>query len=512
MKFIEVVRTYEVAAEATATREVVAAPLVGRFAAEVERLGRAVGESSEDETWSAFLRRCRRTLRDLATTPLSPADGAFGLDASADYLSVLLERARGSYAEQMLGRAELCVIAMRDAARDTTNPLGKRTLDVLSTGPAAASGLVVKPQHLDSVRTWLAGAAPEVRLLTEHEMTGLGQVESLVVIGPSFWFPAHLLGAPRAEMTCFVHFDFLRDREPDTRLFVGSATAPGTRIRSMVVDVDAFPEENVVDVAVLIPTIDWDALARATSASPVSPGDADPDAVEANLLLLAGGFSVYLEAVDGPTIDVVVDLEPGLRPRLRNEKTRSVAPGHYIVVRSAGGTGDYIPSIADSRMKRRAPVLRSLQVEWKAALRSQIRERGYWRVERELREMGITSPNLRYRLWHNSIRTRSPNDFRLLMEYIGLGDRSAEIWTAMGEIFEAHLRAGQEVRKLLEQAVLAADVEDLLKTGRVDVSLGEMDAGTLSVLRVEGRSPSTSAVAEDELRVLTRVEDDLWQG
>ena len=64
------------------------------------------------------------------------------------------------------------------------------------------------------------------------------------------------------------------------------------------------------------------------------------------LFLLADGYSVYLEAADGPTIDVVVDIDSGT-PRLRSERTRAIARGDFVVLRSEGGSGDYIMRVID---------------------------------------------------------------------------------------------------------------------------------------------------------------------
>ena len=510
MRFAKAVATYEVASRATATRETVPFPSLRRLAGEIRRMSRAIEPFEDDELWGAFIRRCRRTLRDLSTTPLPPSHPALEVMDAAVPLAELAAHARGSYPEDVVARADLCVVAIGDAARDDANPLGALVAEILSTGNFVASGLVVKTRHLDAVRSWLLSVAPGARVVTEGELTGISGLESLVVVGPSYWFPPHLTSAPRAEVICFVHYDFLRDREHDTRIFSGAHRSPGTRIRSSAT-APATATDDEIEAELLVPTVDWEALARASGVRRIAAED-EVEAVPANLFLLADGYSVYLEASDGPTIDVVVDLEPGSRPRLRSERTRTIGPGDYVVLRSEGGLGDYIPGIADSRMGGRAARLRATQREWKAALREKVRERGFSRVERDLRSLGVISPNLRYRLWRHSLRSRDPNDFRILMEYVGLEERAAEIWNAMGEIFEAHLRAGQDVRKLLEEAVLAADVEQLIQTGRVDVRLRDMDAGTLSVLRVEGRSPETTAVDEDELRVLMRVEADLWQG
>lgn len=508
MRFSETARTYEVSRRATATRETVASPLVRRLAGEVRRLSRALRVLDDDELWTAVIRRLRRSLRELGSTPLCPGSAPFGLTTSVDYLRALVMQAQGNYADGLVARAELCVSALADLSHDAANPFGDLVLEILTTGDLSQSALLVKTPYLDDVARWLDRTASAVPLVTEAELSRLTAIETLVVAGPSYWFANHVLTAPRAEAICVVHYDALCDQQRPAQLFSGSHRSPGTPIRSA--SVGEAREHDSVDVDILVPTVDWNALTRVSGGRRRSADDVD--AVLANLFLLADGHAVYLEASEGPTIDVVTDLEPGGTPRLRSQKTRAIEPGDYIVLRSQGGSGDYIPSIADALLGKRATPLRSAQARWKDALRETVRAKGFARVERDLRSLGVTSPNLRYRLWRNSLRSRDPNDFRILLEYIRLGDEAAALWTAMGEIFEAHLRAGQEVRKLLEKAVLTTDTEQLVRSGRIDVRLAEMDAGTLSLVRIEARSPETLAVDEDDLRVMTKVEPDLWQG
>ncbi len=508
MSFTEAVEVYQVAVRAVATRETIDAPLARRFAGEVRRLSRAMNDFNDDELWKAVIRRARRTLRELASTPLAPADPVFDLGSCVEHLASLVGQARNNYPSTLVARGDLCVAALAELSHDNTNRFGDLIVEVLLIGDVSMSGLLVQTPHLDAVRRWLLKSASGVRLLTAGEAARLSALESLVVAGPSYWFPPYILSAPRAESICFIHYAFLRDQESHTRMFTGSNGSIGTAIRSR--SPMSLPTEDEIEVGLLVPTIDWETLAR-VSGGHRSSNDDDIEEVPANLFLLADGYSVYLEASDGPTIDVV-DLEAEARPRLRSEQTRAVGPGDFIVLRSEGGTGDYIPTIADSLLGNRAVLLRAMQRRWKTALRSMIREQGFSRVDRDLRDLGVSSPNLRYRLWRNSLRSRDPKDFRVLLEYIGLGDEAGGIWSAMGEIFEAHVRAGQDVRKLLEEAVIATDPERLIQTGRVDVRLSEMEAGTLSVLRVEGRAPETVMVDEDNLRVMMKVEPDLWQG
>src|SRR5690349_1638179 len=114
MKFVEAVRAYEVARCAVATRETVDSPLVRRLARETRRLSQALRDSDEDNLWMAVMRRLRRTLRELGTTPLAPGSAEFGLASTVSYLNALLDQAKGSYPEEVVARAALCVAALVD--------------------------------------------------------------------------------------------------------------------------------------------------------------------------------------------------------------------------------------------------------------------------------------------------------------------------------------------------------------------------------------------------------------
>jgi hypothetical protein len=508
VNFAETVSLYDLAIRATATRETATFAIGARFATEVRHLKRELEGFEEDETWGAFARRCRRTLWDLNITPLPPADAAFGLADSVAYLTELTVQMRGSYPDRLIARGELCIAALRDLIVFSANPLGSLAVSVLETGDLAKSGLVVRSRYVEEVDSWLQEAVSQVRLVTVGQLATLTGLETLVIIGPSCFYPAHVLGAPRAELICFVHFDWIRDSDPDTRLFARSGPSIGARIRSAP-SAQPTSDDESLDAYLLVPMVDWNALERTMGAHRAGSAE-DPDFVDASVFLLAGGYSVCLETVDGSSIEVV-DVEAEAKRRLRTERTDAIDIGSYIVLRSEGGSGDYIPEVADRHLGRRAVRLRALQVSWKRALRDKIRAFGFARVNRDLRSRGIKSPNLRYRLWHRSIRTQNPTDFKILMTYLGLESRADELWVAMGEINDAHMWAGQAVRRSLEDGVKASDLEQLLQTGRVDVRLTDLDAGTLSVLKVVGRAPETASVHEEDLRVLRRVEGDLWQ-
>jgi hypothetical protein len=69
------------------------------------------------------------------------------------------------------------------------------------------------------------------------------------------------------------------------------------------------------------------------------------------------------------------------------------------------------------------------------------------------------------------------------MEYIGLKDKHQDYWDALTIIVSAHQRAGYKIRDALLACVKEADVDDLLRRGRMDFTIGE-DSARLTAARV----------------------------
>jgi len=499
---------YETAHYATATRELVDFEPVRLFARTAKRFLATSADWSEDDLMVLCIRRMWRMLRQISSAPLPLSHAALGLGEASLFLDSLLTQLTFGYPDNVVALGRLAQGHLAALAGSEHNPLGDAALDVLRTGDLERSALLVRSTpYIDPVQGWIDHEAAGVRVLLARQLEDIRGLESMVVVGPSCWYPAHVVNAPRAELLTFAHYRWVRDTEPNAGLFAGAAVASIRTPR----DTTHPPAEvgALIDAEEIAPKVDWDALAAASGASPHAASD-EADTVPASLLLLAGGYSVYLETLDGPTI-YVVDPEADGAQRLRSDPARSVSPGTYIVLRSAGTRGDFIHEIANRHLGQRAEHVRALQSQWKEALRGEVRQKGFSRVERELRQMGVEATNLRYRLHPQSIRTRNPRDFALLLRYVGLGDRIDAVWAAMERIAEAHVSAGQEVRRLLEQKVLSSDLSELKRSGWRDIELEDSAAGTLSILRVEARSPETRFVPEGWLRVLEKVEPDLWQ-
>lgn len=261
----------------------------------------------------------------------------------------------------------------------------------------------------------------------------------------------------------------------------------------------------------LVPVTDWAAIASGTG----TRGDQDaerPDMVDAYLFLLASEQAIYVEAEEGSRAYVV---ELGEGKELHLVPTRSIQPGTYIVAR-VDGEGDYIPAIADALLGDQAERLRFAQQRWTESLQQLIASAGMRAVISRLKAAGSARAkhgNVRRWASSDSIRTADREDFRAIMQVIGLASEEDSLWQDMDLIDQAHLRAGQVVRKLLNREIRKGDTRELERRGWQGYDVKEIEGeGALRVARVEARAPETVRISARQTRELFSVERDLWQG
>jgi hypothetical protein len=111
-----------------------------------------------------------------------------------------------------------------------------------------------------------------------------------------------------------------------------------------------------------------------------------------------------------------------------------------------------------------------------------------------------------------SIRPARFSDLDLLLEFVGLGERSKTIWNDMKRLTRAHVQAGQRLRHLLEDEIESADLTALTIAGELKVELDVVGAGSLGIYRVQEIANASVDVPSSWLRVAQLIEGDLWQG
>ncbi len=500
---------YEVAQCCTATRETVEHPAVRRYVLDVRSLNRSIVDRPDDELLGLIGKRARRARWDLHSIPLPLDSSTVDAHGSSESLKDLADRVGRAYGEALASLAVSTAGSLDEVGRSTDCPLGDRVIEILSTGnPSRSAVLVRRGEFVGPISTWLQNCmGSAVRVITQEELSVIEPLETLVILGPSRWYHRYVMGAPRAEQMAFVHFAWVSDDAQSEALLPGAESAGVVRpIRGGHTMVSDLPIE---DAEGLVPSIDWDAVVQASRRESEV---AEQGMVESNAYVLSGGYSVYLEALEGPRI-YVIDLEADGTQRVRNEPTRSVSGGDHLLLRSARGGDDYIRTIANRLLGHEALQLRGLQERWKKALRDKVvRVGGVEPARADLQRLGTRVQNVSYWMSMENIRTLWREDFEILMDYIGLEGQAPTLWPAMKRISDAHTRAGSHLRQLLEAQVLDSDLTELRRAGRMDFELEGVDAGVLSIFRVESRSPTTTEVPQSWLRWPEKLEGDSWLG
>ena len=497
MRLIDANQIYDTAEACTATREAVDHPGVATFVQCTRQLLAEAAPHLEDELASALVRVVKRARWNMHSTPMHLSAPELGLGALAAALARHAEQASVAYGERVADPASEAAALLSGLAQCNEDPMGSRIAEILGTGRRAGrpswSGARRSRQRSSSRCSATAEGSP-----SSPRSSSAASRRSRPWLSPvrRGWYQAHVIGAPRAEQLCFVHYGWIRDEESGGGLIEGArSTGVTRRIR---IATPAWPVGgDTIDARDLAPEVDWAALVSAPGVRGQDDRVAEP--VQANAFLLAGDHLVYLPAAEGPRVDVI-DLDPDSHQVVQSRPARSVAPGDYLLLRSVEAGEDYLQAVANTRLGADAAQLRDLQAHWKEALWRYVMRNGHGATVQAMFDGGAAVANIGYWLLPDSIRTQNPSDFEILMGLIGLGPQTAELWEAMGRIRRAHTWAGAQIRKLLEEQILRSDLTELHRSGQLDCELEGVDAGALSIFRVEGRSPEPVMVQPSWLR------------
>lgn len=470
------------------------------FSAAVGILLRNAGERLDSDYWQSIARPLRALRWRLATVPLPVNSPGVGVQAIADLVIPRLRRCH-QITPDLAMNAEALADELEHLWACGDDPLG----DVVRLAVATASApaiLLIDGRAVPPV----SEAFPGIRVMTSAELmrTAAGEV---VAVGPSAKFPRRILQAPRAEHFTFIRYGWIRDQEPDLDLLAGTRT----HVRQALAPSPARaprPDRPQIDAEDLAPRFEWRAINRAARrGSDESYGEP----VAAQLFVLASDQGVYMEAREGAKA-IVAEIEDELV--VRQELINELAPGALLVVRTEGDA-DYVRVFADQQLGARAPHLRELQHRMKRRLNAEIESYGTALVARKLKRLGspiATENNLRRWAEPSNITTNDYADFAAICELIG-EENADGMWTAMRELRAAHIRAGNEIRKLLVAELQKADISRLLQDGWADYDVEEIEGeGSLRVAAITGKAPDETDVPRSRLRKAFDIGGDLWLG
>lgn len=447
----------------------------------------------DDFFWRRYSSVLKRIRFDLAANPLPFDTASAGAAETVNDFRNRLERRKTVYPD-VAEDALALVDAVQLLVASKEGPLLEYLYfsELLEVSDNEKVGLVVtESRYLPSLKDELAALdASAVRTLTPTRLKGSEKLDRLILIGPTAWFPDHIMASPKAPSLTFLHFDWLGPNRPPRSLRPapeeGTWEAQGfSRPRSAPTAVVDRPSQPTLDI---VPRMDWDLILDELGETPAS-GNGLSDTVPAQLCGLEGGGSVFLSGHEGAKTSVLfIDQK---QVDVNWVPVAELESGDFLLLRTSGG-GDLVAELAWTYLGEKAEDIRIAQADWKKKLADAIRARGAESVSREIRANGAkaaSADNLLAWASEERIQPGANEDFIALLKTLGLGDKAEMYWKYGRAIFRARIRAGLRVRKLLLDQVRKADIERLDELGRTDFQLPGRHGGRLTALRLSGLAP-----------------------
>ena len=423
-------------------------------------------------------------------------------------------RERAALIEEQMGpgdpvneRLKEAVESLAELANQGDKPLFDRLVELVRVRPEERIAIVSpgRVSRVEEARQALQRFGDRLEVVNPIELANLPPFETLCVLGTPAWYMhkrgEFVLTVPRAQQVLVVLWSWIRVADLPARAeIIGGRTgsvsprpvpAPPSPSRlARRVREDEVPE-----------VVDW-GWVRERAKPDGDVGERDRDAEEevaARLFLLADDHGVWLESV-GTKQDVV---EPDLEgdDRIQAVDVADLDEGHHVLLRTQGG-GSLVRVVADDLLGTFAGPLREDQRRWKRELRHAHLRDGADVLHRKLREAGCPNPspqNVRNWMSLETIRPQKQN-FRAIMKVIGIDDSEAEVfWISMTDIHKAHITAGQRISQQLKAVVGSQDLDQLIRTGRMQFELEEGTGGTLDAFRIDHVDDELHFVAEGRL-------------
>lgn len=459
------------------------------YSVALRRLIAGLGEAASEEIWKPILTPLRRYGFALCAAPLpfneptiQPTDVG-RLHSRGEALAMV-------YPAQVmqLGNTIQCLEALLQC---NENPYGTWLAEAAIRNRGNGAVLIRDSRLVNAAERQLSRhpATRPLSVITPTQLTRARCFNVLYVLGAARWFPTFIFDAPRSRRTELVRYSWIKDGREPAKIFL-STVVPAVQTED-----DPPEHEDNCEATDLLPVVDWRSIGQKIAAAELQ----NPlESADAKLVLLEGDSAVFLEAAEGAsvlTIDLDADESTELIARIATNEVRT---GTFLLLRTSGG-GDYIVTEADRYfLRERAPEVREAQQRWKSLLRQEVQKEGLLAVSLRLIDLGSSSAdetNVRNYLSPRSIRTRAPEDFRAIMQLVGLGEKWERYWDMMGEIDRAHRHAGQRIRRQLLRRLEELDLTELERVGRMEITLPQVDAGSLAAFRVLDTSPDCQLVS-----------------
>lgn len=498
---------------------------LAKFSHLLRELIRSLGDEIADDFWQQTLNPIRRTAFALCSSPLPFAKVASAIGIGWDKLDRLVRQSRQLYPDSF-ELLEQAVAELSKLLEETSSPLIS-PLEALHKQHGALEVVLCNPRLNRAVANFFAcsGTLQRVEVVSVSQLRGPHLSNALVTIGPCGWFPEYVFTAPRATSIHVISFRWIGDNWKPGPLFLNKTLdMPDVNRTHMI---GKMPQISAVksgdhsipknfdplDLLPPMPVLTTYGYPNSSSSSRETD-----EMVAARLCHLNGNRAVFI-AIDDSASLLIINLF-GKGHAVQRIPADQLERGLYLLLRTSGG-GDYIAPLANQILGDTAGALQMRQAEWKEYLyRSAVRRFGPLSrrqlsalVCSDLKSQGLTVTrpvNVHYWMSSKCIRPRKHRDFTAIMKFAGLGDKTEQLWSAMGEIDRAHKRAGLLIRQLLLQKIGDSTLDSLERDGEMEFHFGDQNGGSLTAYEITDVLLKEYEIPACRIGVLMDLEEQFW--
>ena len=212
----------------------------------------------------------------------------------------------------------------------------------------------------------------------------------------------------------------------------------------------------------------------------------DLEKIKATLFQLSNGKIALLRNDQNDKSQDVIEQTPLGKILIKSKKVDLIQPGEFILFQGERAKATMLEKETSKDIDN-AFELYADRKDWKFRFKQEINRLGLEKVISKLKEYGgrktIKVNNIKYWLNPKSLRTDDYETFFSIMKLCGLFNKSEEMWLNMEKLEKAHLKAGKEIRKKIEEEV-TRDTNLLFEKGFQEYFLDEKGSGSIEVYKV----------------------------
>ena len=184
--------------------------------------------------------------------------------------------------------------------------------------------------------------------------------------------------------------------------------------------------------------------------------DNDLEKIKATLFQLSNGKIALLRNDQNDKSQDVIEKTPLGKILIKSKKVDLIQPGEFVLFQGERARSNMLEKETSKDIDN-AQELYADRKDWKFRLKQEINRLGLQKTINKLKEYGgrktIKVNNIKYWLNPKSLRTDDYETFLAIMKLCGLFNKSKEMWLNMEKLEKAHLKAGKEIRKKIEEEV-----------------------------------------------------------